>query len=246
MKTGFKFYPEKWLGNRALRTCSPAARGFWMDLLALMYPSGYLTMPDGSPMSDQQLSQLVGIPVRQVRAWINELGVAKIFTVLADGKMCSDRMVKEAAFVAQAKAAGERGQLIKKARARPIAALAAGAAVAPGTVLEVPHGMVRIYRTHTTETHGAPPAPDAEAPAPPPPPAKKSLPWWQSKAGWIRKGNEQAMSMKPGEEFPEFQIRVAARLPMGRHLDVLTPGQVRAVDAAIPKGPGDKEKAAGY
>ena len=73
------------------------------------------------------------------------------------------------------------------------------------------------------------------------PPAKKALDWWKSKAGWIRKGNEQAMSMKAGEDFEDFQIRVASRIPIGRHLDVLTLGQVRAVEAMTPKDPSAKK-----
>lgn len=68
--------------------------------------------------------------------------------------------------------------------------------------------------------------------------------WWKTPAGWVRMGNQQALSMRDDEVFEDFQIRVAARLPFGRHLDVLSVGQVRAVEAAIPKDPAAKKDAA--
>lgn len=231
-KASFRFIPDLWLRNRALRACSPAARGFWMDILALAYPSGYLVLENGKPMSDDQIAALVGAPVRLVRAWLKELGEAGIFSVSADNRLFSSRMVKEAEFAAQAKTAGARGQELKKAKAK------APAAAAPGAPAAADPGIVKVDRTHTTETHGAPAVAAPETPSPPPaPPAKKTLDWWKSKAGWIRKGNEQAMSMKPDEAFEDFQIRLAARIPIGRHLDVLSLGQVRAVEALVPKLP---------
>ena len=236
MKNHFRFVPGLWLGNRALRACSPAARGFWMDLLCLCYPSGYLTLPTGAPLSDDQISRMVGEPVKLVRAWIKELGDAGIFDISQDGKLCSSRMVKEANFAARAKVAGEKGQKLKKAKA----------AITPqqererkqvADFLETGPGVIaKVDKTHTTETHGAPPAPAAAAA-----PKGKAVEWWKTPAGWVRMGNQQALSMRDDEAFEDFQIRVAARLPFGRHLDVLSVGQVRAVEAAIPKDPNAKK-----
>jgi hypothetical protein len=76
---------------------------------------------------------------------------------------------------------------------------------------------------------------DAPITAPAAMPAKRPLDWWLSPAGWVRKASEQAMSMQPNESLQDFQVRLAVRLPMGRHLDVLTAGQVRAVEAQMPK-----------
>jgi len=168
---------------------------------------------------------MVGEPVKLVRTWLKELGDAGIFAISQDNKLCSSRMVKEAGFAARAKVAGEKGQALKKARGAPVVVvvhqdLPAGAAI------------VQVDKTHTTETHGAPPAPAAAAA-----PKGKALEWWKTPAGWVRMGNQQALSMKDDEAFEDFQIRVAARLPFGRHLDVLSVGQVRAVEAAIPKDP---------
>lgn len=90
---------------------------------------------------------------------------------------------------------------------------------------------------------GAAPAPTAQA-APAHNNVKRAAAWWLSPAGWVRKGNEQALSMQAGEDFKDFQVRLAARIPPGRHLDVLSPSQLRAVEAKTPKLPEKKEAAA--
>lgn len=234
MKNNFPFVPDLWMRNRALRACSPAARGFWVDLLCLCFPSGYLTLPTGAPLSDEQISRMVGEPVKLVRAWLKELGDAGIFDVSQDNKLCSSRMIKQANFAARAKVAGEKGQRLKKARKAP-----APAAEDSGRSTETAGALTKVDSTHHTETHGAPPAAAAEAA--PAPKKKKALDWWLTPAGWVRMGNQQALSMKEDEAFEDFQIRVAARLPFGRHLDVLSVGQVRAVEAAIPKDPNAKK-----
>lgn len=36
-KPSFQFYPGDWLKDTALRLCSPAARGIWMDMLCLLH-----------------------------------------------------------------------------------------------------------------------------------------------------------------------------------------------------------------
>ena len=56
-------------------------------------------------------------------------------------------------------------------------------------------------------------------------------------AGWGRMGAQQAVSLRDGEAYEDFQCRVAARLPPGRHLDALTPGQLKRVEALTPKQP---------
>ena len=102
----------------------------------------------------------------------------------------------------------------------------------------------------TAEQLGLPAAPQssadrtqAMAPSPVVPtavqkPTKPAPDWWRTKSGWIRKGNEHAMSKNPDEPFEQYQCRVASRLPMGKHLDVLSLAQVRQVEALKPKQPG--------
>jgi hypothetical protein len=228
--TAFPFSPKLWLDNRSLRTCSPAARAFWIDVLSLCYPSGYLVLENGKPMSDDQIAALVGAPVRLVRGWLKELGEAKIFSVSDDGRLYSSRMVKQAEFRAQAKVAGARGQERKKAVKEKLAYPQAQAALnreAPALLNAVAESVV------------APPTPtQAVAPTAP---VKKPLDWWLYPAGWIRQGALQAMSKRVDEAVEDFQIRVAARIPPGRHLDVLTSGQRAAVVEMTPKDPNAKK-----
>lgn len=205
MKPGFRFVPDEWFGNRALRACTPAARGFWADLLALMHPTGELVL-NGMPLSDEQIAQLVGSSVRQVRSWINELGTAGIFTIV-DGKLCSTRMQKTYAYEQQAKAAGKRSGRPKQKTAPVIAGIEITSELPPNT------------------------APTLALQMPPVKPAA----WWLSPAGWARQADKCALSLKPDETIFELQVRVAAKLPPGPHLDVLTPAQLKMVDALIPK-----------
>ena len=52
-----KFYPSDWLSDEALRGCSPAARGLWVDMICLMAKSkkhGYLLAGD-KPMGAEHI-----------------------------------------------------------------------------------------------------------------------------------------------------------------------------------------------
>ena len=47
-RPAFQFYPGDWLHDTAVRACSLAARGLWIDMLSLMHqghPYGNLTLP---------------------------------------------------------------------------------------------------------------------------------------------------------------------------------------------------------
>lgn len=243
-KTSFRFDTELWLQNRQLRACSPAARGFWVDVLCLCHPSGYLVLPNGKAVTDDQLAGLVGSPVKLVRGWLKELGEAGIFSVSEDNLLCSSRMVKEAAFVAQAKEAGARGQARKKQAVRPVPLPAGDPAAPPPDPQHFIEAGRKLdaapFPTRGRNVYG--PASDSVVAVAAP--AKKPLDWWKSPAGWVRQGAQQALSMNPDEVFEDFQIRLSARIPPGRHLDVLTPGQRAAVTAQTPKDPNEKKDAA--
>ena len=206
MSRGFRFYPQLWLGNKSLRACSPEARALWIDVLALMHPTGRLQV-NGQMVSDKQIAALTGNSALHVRRWLAELGNAGVFAV-DEGGMYSPRMVKAADYTQRA--AKDGAKRVSKA---------------PASAPQL-----------ATEQQPT----DPPAPVPPSPrPASKSLAavWWQSPAGWVRKGSEQAISMNPGETFEEFQCRLAARLPVGPHLDELTMTQVKMVEALTPKAP---------
>lgn len=220
----FRFVSELWSGNRDLRACSPGARSLWLDILCVCHANaGYLHI-NGQPADDTQLARMVGEPVKAVRAWLKELGEAGIYSVDNRG-LYSSRMVKEFAFAKQAKTAGARGAAIKKSKpntSRGQAGMPAG----PVQQTTAPAVEARV----SFEAHGA--VPLVKKP--------KALPWYKSPAGWVRYGASQAMSMQSGESLEEFQCRLAARIPPGMHMDVLTPTQQRMVEALRPKDPNAK------
>jgi len=217
----FDFDPALWLDNKALRACSPAARGLWLDLLCLMHPNGGYLVLNGKPIDDTQLARMVGEPIKVIRACIAELGEAGIFCVDNRG-MFSSRMVKKANFVRQAKASGAVGQQRKKQKSK-------GPEV----------GLVVSGEKKAVVFAGAG---SMEIPVPPtqkqPPSSPKVLPWYKSPAGWVRQGQAQSLSMREGEQLQEFQVRLSARIPPGMHLEELTETQKKMVEAMRPKAPG--------
>lgn len=60
---GFWFYTGDWMKDPELRFCSIFARGLLVDLLCMMFEAkqrGYLSKPDGTPRSDEQIVDAVG------------------------------------------------------------------------------------------------------------------------------------------------------------------------------------------
>lgn len=219
MSSTFKFSPELWFKNKDLRACSPAARGFWVDMLCLCHPAGYLHV-NGKPVDDTQLARMVGEPVKSVRAWLVELGEAGIFSVDNHG-LHSSKMVKEAAFVVKAKVSGARGAAIKKAKPNT-PRRRAGKSAEPVQQATAP----AVEESATVWVSGQPPP--ASVPLVKKP---KTLPWFKSPAGWARKGAEQGISLIPDEDIEDFKARVAARIPDGPHMEALTPHHRKAIQA---------------
>jgi hypothetical protein len=234
-KPTFPFDPELWMSDKRLRACSPAARGFWVDLLCLCFPSGVLPV-----LTDVQLSRLIGEPTGKIKAWLKELGEAGIFHISDDEmpRLFSSRMVKHAAFVAAARKSGAKGAARKSG--------------AKGAARKSAHGGVDPSDVKVTIAEVPPPVPVA-APVPSPvvprKPVARALDWWLTPAGWVRQGGQQGISMASGEAFEDFQVRVAVRVVQpsaagpdnkivmleGPWMDVLSPTQRRMVDAMRPK-----------
>lgn len=106
-----KFYPNDWRGESCLRVCSLAARGLWMEMLAVMHeatPRGSLTM-NGRAMTSRQMAALAGTSVDQVEALIEELRDAGVFSVDDDGTIYSRRMRRDDRKAREDKANGELG-----------------------------------------------------------------------------------------------------------------------------------------
>ena len=91
-----KFYTSDWRSDPALRMCSLGARGLWMEMLALMHeaePYGHLLVK-GQPVSERQLSLLVGAPLRVVSTHLSELREAGVFDE-ENSVIVSRRMVRD-------------------------------------------------------------------------------------------------------------------------------------------------------
>lgn len=92
-----KFFPSDWLGDAALRTCSPAARGLWIDMLCLMStasPRGHLKL--GTRKIDTAtLAGLTNITPRRVEILLAELQKASVFSVTNRGTIYCRKMVRE-------------------------------------------------------------------------------------------------------------------------------------------------------
>lgn len=92
-----KFYPTDWRSDPALKMCSLAARGLWMEMLGIMHeaePRGHLVIKSQIP-NDQQLAAIVGAGVDEVSNLVNELENSGVFSRKRHGIIFSRRMVKD-------------------------------------------------------------------------------------------------------------------------------------------------------
>lgn len=106
-----KFYPADWRADPALRMCSIAARGLWMEMLCLMHeaePTGSLLI-NGKPVMPRQLGALAALPLKEVEALIVELEESGVFSRDEDGTIFSRRMRRDVVRSVQAKAFGSNG-----------------------------------------------------------------------------------------------------------------------------------------
>lgn len=91
-----KFYWRDWRSDQQLRNCGLAARGLWLEILAIMHaanPVGHLLV-NGHPPTDHQLALQVGASVADVRRLKAELLAAGVPDVI-DGVWISRRMVRD-------------------------------------------------------------------------------------------------------------------------------------------------------
>lgn len=104
-----KFYPRDWRADEKLRMCSLAARGLWMEMLALMHGSeryGHLLI-NGKAPTDAQLAVLAGAPAAETAALLGDLECAGVFSRTATGTIYSRRMTDDER---RAKAARKNGK----------------------------------------------------------------------------------------------------------------------------------------
>lgn len=105
-----KFYPADWRADPALRVCSLAARGLWMEMLCVMHeaePRGHLLV-NGQPVTERQLAALVGVTQRELASLLSELESSGVFS--RDGEtIFSRRMLRDTEKAARDKANGKTG-----------------------------------------------------------------------------------------------------------------------------------------
>lgn len=96
-RPAFQFYPADWRKDVALRSCSIAARGLWIDLLCIAHdcePYGHLVV-NGKPMTAAQIAGQVGLTAQQCKRLMDELVANGVVRVTDDGVFYSKRMVDD-------------------------------------------------------------------------------------------------------------------------------------------------------
>jgi hypothetical protein len=96
-RPSFSFYPDDWLNDLKLRTCSASTRGIWADLICLMHqgtPYGHLAV-DGIPLPVKHLAQRCNVSTRELSLAVAELDRAGVSSRTPEGTLFSRRMVRD-------------------------------------------------------------------------------------------------------------------------------------------------------
>jgi hypothetical protein len=110
-KPWMKFYPRDWRADEKLRDCSLAARGLWIEMLAIMHASeryGRLLIGGTAP-SAARLARQVGTSESEVETLLAELGEAGVYSTDAAGIIYSRRMKSDEKIAENARKVGKRG-----------------------------------------------------------------------------------------------------------------------------------------
>ncbi len=110
-KPWMKFYAADWRADQALRMCSLAARGLWIECMAIMHeadPYGYLAI-NGKSLDSASLARLVGSDIADVEEAIAELEQAGVFSLNRAGTIYSRRMIRDEKKAKIARKVGKMG-----------------------------------------------------------------------------------------------------------------------------------------
>ena len=97
----FRFFPSDWRGDQDLKACSLAARGLWIEMIAMMHgaePYGHLIAAK-SRLGLKDVSKIaaqVGCDATDCKRALKELADAGVFSIADDGTIYSRRMVADA------------------------------------------------------------------------------------------------------------------------------------------------------
>jgi|GEM_PF-2374612 len=106
-----KFFFSDHRNDPALKLCSLAARGLWVEMLSIMHDSerhGFLVI-NGRAMTNQQLARIVGESGEIVSVLVAELDANGVFSRDENGVIFSRRMVRDHAFREQQRELGKLG-----------------------------------------------------------------------------------------------------------------------------------------
>jgi len=106
-----KFWWRDHQGDAALRACSLAARGYWMEVLCIAHEAervGHVLI-NGKKPTGRQMAIIAGCTEREARKLEAELEDAGVFSRTDDGTIYSRRMVKDAEAAETARAWGKAG-----------------------------------------------------------------------------------------------------------------------------------------
>lgn len=87
-----------WMADRGVRSVSLAARGLWIDMLALMAdgnPVGHLTEPNGKRMSPSTLARQIGADPEEILPLLEELNDHGVYSRTKGGLIYCRRMVRD-------------------------------------------------------------------------------------------------------------------------------------------------------
>lgn len=106
-----KFWWQDHQGDEALKLCSLSARGYWMEMLAVMHkatPTGHLLI-NGKPAPIRLMAITARCSEKEAKRCEAELEEFGVFSRTADGTIYSRRMVKDSQLAEKAKAWGSQG-----------------------------------------------------------------------------------------------------------------------------------------
>lgn len=106
-----QYYWGEWLSDKALQSCSLAARGMWHEMNCWMHqsdPYGHLYLA-GLPISTEKLANLLRISKSSCKKLLKELEDSGVFSRDENGAIFSRRMVRDEALRQRRAAGGEAG-----------------------------------------------------------------------------------------------------------------------------------------
>lgn len=109
--TWSKFFWSDWFSEPALRLCSYAARGLWIDMLCIAAthdPIGYVAVA-GRGLDETSIARMTGGLESEVPSLLGELERNGVFSRDRHGRIYSRRMVADARRAATARKNGKKG-----------------------------------------------------------------------------------------------------------------------------------------